>query len=147
MEIAGEWWLCDDGFTRPVVHIMVHGLDQIYKENHFLIDTGADRTVFNAELLEKLKLSSTEPPAQETLVGVGGSNRFVLVRTVLELTTIDGGSARVRGEFAEFTDPSAIDLSVIGRDILDLFDVILSRRRNEVRLLGTNHTYRVSSHS
>jgi hypothetical protein len=147
MEIAGKWLVCDDGFTLPVVRMMVHGVDETHKENHLLIDTGADRTAFNGELLKKLRLPSSEPPAQENLVGVGGSNRFVLVRTVLELTTIDGGSARLRGEFAAFPDPSAIDLSIIGRDILDLFDVILSRRRNEVRLLGTNHTYLVSSHS
>jgi hypothetical protein len=34
-------------------------------------------------------------------------------------------------------------MSVLGRDVLVQFDVILSRRRNEVLLLAPNHQYRV----
>ena len=49
----------------------------------------------------------------------------------------------MRGEFAAFTDPAATDLSILGRDILNHFDVILSRRRNEVLLLAANHQFRV----
>jgi hypothetical protein len=35
------------------------------------------------------------------------------------------------------------DMSILGREILDHFDLIVSRRRNEVLLLATNHQYRV----
>ena len=35
------------------------------------------------------------------------------------------------------------DLSILGRDVLNHFDLILSRRRNEVLLLAPNHHYRV----
>jgi hypothetical protein len=35
-------------------------------------------------------------------------------------------------------------LSVLGRDVLDNFDVIFSRRRDEVLLLAPNHSYTVS---
>jgi hypothetical protein len=31
-------------------------------------------------------------------------------------------------------------MSIIGRDVLDHFDVIVSRRRREVLLLTTNHS-------
>ena len=66
-----------------------------------------------------------------------------MVKTVVELTRDDGGEVHMRGEFAAFTDSSATDLSILGRDILNHFDVILSRRRNEVLLLASNHQYHV----
>ena len=34
-------------------------------------------------------------------------------------------------------------MSILGRDILDHFDLIASRRRNEMLLLAVNHNYRV----
>jgi hypothetical protein len=34
-------------------------------------------------------------------------------------------------------------MSILGRDVLDHFDRIVSRRQNEVLLLATNHKYRV----
>jgi hypothetical protein len=36
---------------------------------------------------------------------------------------------------------------ILGRDVLDNFDVILSRRRNEVLLLAPNHHYEVARSS
>ena len=65
------------------------------------------------------------------------------MNTVVELPRADGDPARVRGKFAAFTDPAATDLSILGRDVLDLFDVIVSRRRNEVLLVTGNHQDRV----
>jgi hypothetical protein len=35
-------------------------------------------------------------------------------------------------------------VSILGRDVLDNFDVIVSRRRDEVLLLAPNHRYEVS---
>ena len=61
----------------------------------------------------------------------------------MEFTRDDGGVAHVHGDFAAFTDPAAIDMSILGRDVLNIFDVILSRRRDEVLLLAPNHQYRV----
>jgi hypothetical protein len=78
-----------------------------------------------------------------TLKGVGGESAFVLVNTVLEFTRDDAGMVHVRGEFAAFTDPATTDLSILGRDVLNIFDVIVSKRRNEVLLLAGNHQYRV----
>jgi hypothetical protein len=36
-----------------------------------------------------------------------------------------------------------MDYSILGRDVLDHFDVILSRPRSEVLLLSGNHQYQV----
>jgi len=38
---------------------------------------------------------------------------------------------------------TATDLTILGRDVLDSFDVITSRRRNAVLLLADNHQYKV----
>ena len=77
-------------------------------------------------------------------MGVGGATSFVILNTLMEFTRDDGGLVTVRGEFAAFTDPAASDLSILGRDVLDNFDVILSRRRNEVLLLAPPHQYHVA---
>jgi hypothetical protein len=67
----------------------------------------------------------------------------VLVRTTLTLYAEDGSPARFQGNFAAFPDPAAADMRILGRDVLDHFDVIVSRRRNEVVLLATNHAYQI----
>ena len=43
------------------------------------------------------------------------------MKTVVELTNDGGGPARIRGEFAAFTDAMATDLSILGRDVLTEF--------------------------
>lgn len=143
MQIAGEWLLCDDGVTRPVVRAQAIGSGGRPTSEHFLIDTGADRTVFSTALLARLRFSTTPASPGFALVGISGSSPFVLVTTALELPRHDGGVARVRGEFAAFTDPLATDLSVLGRDVLDNFDLIYSRRRGEILLLASSHRYHV----
>jgi hypothetical protein len=84
----------------------------------------------SADLLNRLGVSSIAPPTDLIFQGIGGSSEFVLVDIVLEFASQDGSPARVRGQFAAFTDPTATDLSILGRDVLNRFDVILSRRNN-----------------
>ncbi len=127
MLIAGEWWLCDDGVRRPALRAKVQAADGTFLAAVFLVDSCADRTVFSADLLSKLHLAPTAAPAGLALQGVGGKSGFVVVSTAIEFTRDDGGPARGRGDFAAFTDPTATDLSILGRDVLNNFDVILSR--------------------
>jgi hypothetical protein len=68
----------------------------------------------------------------------------VLVRTAVELASDDGRTATVHGDFAAFTDPDAMEMSILGRDVLDNFDLIISRRRDEVLLLAGVHGYQVT---
>jgi hypothetical protein len=145
MEIAGEWQLCDDGVTRPLLR--VHVLDQrcVAVAEYFLVDNGSDRTVFTAGLMEKLDLPLKRPESEVELLGVGGRSTFAVVTTAIEFVRRDGAMARVRGDFGVFTDASALDVSILGRDVLNHFDVILSRRRNELLLLAPPHQYRVVS--
>jgi Retroviral aspartyl protease len=145
MRIEGEWLLCDDGITRPLVVIGVHAAGGSLVEDRFLIDSGADRTVLSADLLTRLALPASSAPAGHALAGVGGTQGHVLVQTALEISHDGGGTAIVRGEFAAFTDPAATDLSILGRDVLNLFDVILSRPSNDIQLLAAPHRYRVEA--
>lgn len=142
MLVAGYWETDDDGFVRPMIDAKVAGTDENLVTDDFLVDTGADRTVFSAALLTRLDLA-TRPSTESELSGIGGTKECVLVDTALEFSRDDGGPVRVRGEFAAFTDPEATDVSILGRDVLDNFDVIVSRRRNEVLLLAPPHQYSV----
>jgi hypothetical protein len=95
-------------------------------------------------LLNDLGLPTAPPPPGLAYQGIGGASPIVVVTTVLEFARADGGTARVSGQFAAFTDPQATDMSILGRDVLDHFDVILSRRRDEVLLLAPAHAYSVA---
>jgi hypothetical protein len=145
MRIVGEWQAGEDGVTRPVVRAKVAAADGTLERDIFLVDSGADRTVFGARLLWKLGFPMTPGSGSSILQGIGGLCDGVAVKTVVELTRDDGGVIHLRGEFAAFTNPTESDLSILGRDILNLFDVILSRRRSEVLLLASNHQYRVEN--
>lgn len=143
MRIVGEWLAFDDGIRRPCVHGRVAGADGAYRDEDFLIATGADRTVLGPGLLPKLGLPIAGPSAEVALQGIGGVSPYVLIQTSLELMRDDGVPIHLRGECAAFTDPAATELSILGRDVLNLFDVIVSRRRDEILLLGLNYRYRI----
>jgi hypothetical protein len=81
--------------------------------------------------------------ADERMFGIGGAAACVIVEIAIELTRDDGGPAVVRGKFTAFTDTAASDMSVMGRDVLNNFDVVVSRPRSEVLLLAPRHGYRI----
>jgi hypothetical protein len=143
MRIDGEWFECQDGVTRPVVRAHIDDADGLPISDRFLVDTGADRTVLSADFQRRIGVLGDHPPAGIGLVGVGGGTRFVVLPTALQLLTDDGRVATIRGDFAAFTDPNATDLSILGRDVLDHFRVIVSRLDGEVFLLASSHHYQV----
>lgn len=145
MVFVGEWLKCDDGEFRPIIEVDVIAGDRGLIRGRFLIDSGADRTVLDAALLRKANLPQRPPPSGLSFEGIGGTSPFVLITTELHLTSTDGAVAKMKGDFGAFTDSSAIDLSIIGREILNNFDVIISRRRNQVLLLASNHEYAIKS--
>lgn len=141
MLIVGAWGAGDDGVTRPAVRAKVQEADGEYLVEVFLVDSGADRTVLSANLLDRFRIPTAAPTAGPGLQGIGGVLGFALVYTVLEFTRDDGGPAHVRGQFAALTDAEATDRSILGRDGLNHFDVILSRRRGDVLLLAPTIRY------
>ncbi|HZZ81478.1 MAG TPA: hypothetical protein VFE62_23450 [Gemmataceae bacterium] len=109
----------------------------------FLIDSGADASAFSADLLVKLGGATAQATSGVSIVGIGGGQAYVRVLATLRLPRMDGGTATVQASFPAFTDAGAIEFSILGRDVLDLFDVILSRKRNEVVLLAPPSRYEI----
>ncbi len=137
MRIDGLWMVCDDGIVRPVVRGEVRAENGTWIEASLLIDTGADRTVLSADVLDLLGLSR-ETPA-ERLEGVGGRADSVIVSTTLRLRRETGAMVSFEGRLAAFTDPAALDMSVLGRDLINLFPLVVARPQDVVCLLGPGH--------
>lgn len=77
MRINGMWFVCDDGMVRPTILVEVEGDLGSWTAFPFLIDSGADRAVFCADLLDKLK--SVSRKNNDDLRGVGGAASSVTV--------------------------------------------------------------------
>jgi predicted aspartyl protease len=142
MRVDGRWYRCPDSAIRPVFHVAVISADGTPVQRFFLVDTGADRTVFTRDLLDELGL-----PVIESLVpleGVGG--RFGTVDVVAEIRfrRDDGGEVVVRNRCAAMTDPGALDMSVLGRDIIELFALVFDRSAKTLCLVGQRHRYTIS---
>lgn len=144
MQISAMWLRCDDGITRPVVEGRILGAHDRAHVERFLVDSGADRTVLSAAILESLSLPMNVSD-NSALCGIGGQAASAIVTTVIEFLAEGATPVKFRGQFAAFTQADMVDLSVLGRDVLNHFDVILSRRNDEVLLLTPNHRYAVVS--
>ena len=67
----------------------------------------------------------------------------IVVETRIRFTHDEDGKAVFKGQFAGFTEPESLDMSVLGRDILNLFALIVDRQGDTVCLLGQNHSYTI----
>jgi hypothetical protein len=143
MLIRGRWLLCDDGVVRPVIESEVLAATGLWMPVELLVDVGADRTVFSAPVLASLALAHA--PASQQLGGVGGIASTVAIATDLRLPLENGRSIKFQGTFAGFTDVDALDMSVLGRDIMNLFAVIVDHAGGVVYLVGKGHRYLVVS--
>lgn len=141
MRFDGEWLLCDDGVARPVLRCEIVAADGTWRAAELLIDSGADRTVLSANILESLHME-TGPP-ESRIGGIGGTAESVTVATELRFTRADSVKVLFRGEYLACTDAKSLDMSVLGRDILGMFAVIVDRAGDTVCLLGGRHTYRI----
>jgi hypothetical protein len=137
MQVSGEWHLCDDGVERPVVHGRVAASDGSWVLRPLLLDTGADRTVFSADTLVALDLQTL--PQQERLEGLGGGVRSFVVETTIQLFEDRGAPVTFQGRFAAVAELEALDMSVLGRDITSLFEVLVDRPGSRVCLVGQHH--------
>ena len=141
MRIDGEWLLCDDGILRPVIRGEILASDGTWQRAEFLVDTGADRTVFSAPVLASLRLEPVLTLAR--LGGVGGVVSSVVVETQVRLTREESGKVVLRGQYAAVTELQALDMSILGRDIAGMFAVVIDRPGNVVCLLGQRHYYTI----
>ena len=82
-----------------------------WKKIEFLVDTGADCTVFSAATLARLRLPRMD--AQDGVSGLGGLTHSVIVETQIRLTRGDSGKVLFRGRYAAVTGLDALDISVL----------------------------------
>jgi hypothetical protein len=143
MRISGEWYLCDDGLVRPVIRGEVLAGDGSWVRVPFLLDTGADRTVFSAAILAILLLQPSVTQAR--LGGLGGIADALVVETQMRLTREEAGKVVFRGQYAAVAELETLDMSIMGRDITGLFAVIVDQPGNIVCLLGQRHWYTIES--
>lgn len=142
MRFDGHWSLGHDGILRPVLKGYALAANGSIKDIPFMVDTGADRTVFSAQSLDKLgKEWSIVPDFQ--LEGVGGFVEAVSVDEPICFIRESGVAVPFTGPFLGFTDPNALELSILGRDLLNHFTVIVDRPSELVVLLTKNHSYSI----
>jgi hypothetical protein len=143
MLVQGRWTLCDDGIVRPVMEGELLSSDGSWLPVELLVDVGADRSVFTAGVFSNLGLLQLPSPHQ--LGGVGGAAPTVAVATDLRLPLGSGASIKFHGSFAGFTEAEALDMCVLGRDIMNLFAVIVDRPGDVVCMIGQGHRYTISA--
>ncbi len=141
MRFDGVWRVCDDGVVRPVVRGEIRAADGGWAPVPFLLDVGADRTVFSAAVLRTLGNQATG--ATQELEGVGGKANSVILTTSIRLLRETGAAVSFDGQFAAFTDAVALDMSVLGRDVTNLIAVIVDPPQDVVCMLGPKHRYRI----
>ena len=83
------------------------------------------------------------PEIHGQLSGLGGFAHTTIIQAELRFLRDDGQPILFRGLFAAVIDPEALDISILGRDITDLFATIVDRPGNVVCLLGQHHRYRI----
>ena len=141
MRFDGQWLPCDDGIARPVLRAEILANDGHWRAAELLVDTGADRTLLSANVLETLNFEAVRHG--ERFGGIGGIVETVTIATEIRLTRNDGGKAVFRGEFAACTDYEALDMSVLGRDVLEIFALIVDRKASVLALIGGRHGYTI----
>ena len=143
MRVEGRWHLFKDGVLRPVVEAVVQTLVGDWQEVRLLLDAGADRTVFDASFLALLSPFALPESRSQELGGIGGKVPSIFIQTRLAFTRDDGKRVTVQGPFGVFTDRASSDVSVLGRDVTNNFDVIYSYPQRQVMMLAAPHRYQV----
>ena len=133
MRIDGEWFDSDERLPQPIVIGVVQAADGQWVKCQFLIDTGSDTTVFSTAVLRHLGRPVTLAPKQ--LLGVGGAVETWQVWTTLAFLRTDGQLSVIEGNYSAFQVEGALEMSVLGYDVLRLFAVIVDQPGNTVCLV------------
>jgi hypothetical protein len=145
MRIDGAWFLGEDKTIRPIVPVLVRLANGEWLEVSFLLDAGADRTVFSAAFLGVLQ-PMTRSGGEEILIsGVGGAADSITIDTAIGFIRDDGQLVTVRGAFGVFTQSESADLSILGRDVTNNFTVIYDYPQRIIALLAPPHSCEIKS--
>jgi Retroviral aspartyl protease len=141
MRIDGEWLEFNDGVTRPVVRGTVAVPGGEPWDVTFLVDTGADRTVLTSDFYSLLVQDGAG--TFTSLAGVGGTLPGLIVEAQIGFVATSRLPITIRGPVTVFSQPDSIDIPILGRDILNVFAVIVDRSRDGVTLLTPKHDYTI----
>ena len=133
MRINGGWFESDEHVPQPVVIGVLQTADGRWVQCPFLIDTGASTTVLTPKVLRQLDRPVTLAPKQ--LMGVGGPVETWQVWTTLAFLRTDDQPTIIEGAYSAFQVESALEMSVLGYDVLKLFALIVDRPGDTVCLL------------
>lgn len=89
----------------------------------FQVDTGADRTVVTWDIFDQLGLPFQ--PSSQPIEGVGGVADSVDARVEIRFNRHDGSQASFTVICIVVTEQSTVEMSLLGRDITDLFALIV----------------------
>ena len=145
MRVDGVWLPGDDGVIRPIVPGLALLSDCQWLEVSFLLDAGADRTVFSARFLHRLRDLEPLGSDQVLLSDVGGTTNSITIETAIAFARDDGQLITVRGSFGVFTESESADLSVMGRDVTNNFSVIYDYSQRLIALLAPPHSYEIKA--
>lgn len=143
MRIEGRWIVGADGVERPVFDGVIALPDGRHLALSLLIDTGADLTVLAPSVAEQLAASVQPTPTETVVSGVGGTQRIYELAVDLLLPTTTGQRARIRGPLPVILEPDSLELSVIGRNLLDQFTLIYSQPHHTLLLLTPPDSFRL----
>ena len=137
MRIDGHWSQAKDGVPRPIIEGAVKNGRAQWVPVDFLVDPGSDCSLLSSDVLAKLGLAAV--PA-DGLAGIRGEVTGMWVKTTIRLIPRGATAATFEGRFAAVVGPSP-DISLLGRDILNLFAVIIDYPQEVVCLVSQRHRY------
>lgn len=145
MRISGRWLAGADGIERPVFDGIVAAPGGVQFSVPLLVDTGADLTVLAPDVVHLLAGVVQPTPIATVVGGLGGTQQLYELAVDLLLPTTSGQRARIRGPLPVLVAPGALDVSVIGRNLLDQFTLIYARQQDTLLLLTPPDTFALSS--
>jgi hypothetical protein len=144
MRIEGRWLLCSDGIERPVIDVHLVLPTRQVAALPMLLDTGADFTILAYAAGQSLATYLQPTPASTTAQGIGGQFPTQMLNVGLLFTGTDGRQVMLNGPIPTLAAPANPDLSVLGRDVLDRFELVYSRTRSSITLLTPPDSFTIT---
>jgi hypothetical protein len=141
MLIEGEWYQTDEVATRPVLRGEVRNYDGGWTAVEFLIDTCADITIFSAATYSHSGFPDTDESS--VIKGVGGQVSTTPLTPTLRFRSAHGTEAERTGPYVAVKDQKSLDMSLLGQDVLDVFQLVVDRPGRLILLLAAPDTYRI----
>jgi predicted aspartyl protease len=145
MRIEGRWLAGADGVERPVFDGYLAAPGGVQIAVSFLIDTGADFTVLAPDVAHEFAGVVAATATRTLAAGVGGTQQVYELAVDVLLPTTSGQRARIRGPLPILLTPGSLEVSVIGRDVLDQFTLIYARSQGTLLLLTPPDTFLLRS--